>query len=250
MALIKIGRFEDIGVTLSPEIKTRAINLGIEKTIPKTLSLDASREIRADIKPVKIETLISEKKWGLYLKRFTLNKNFECFLAPEADNEVFFASFAWDYSGGAPMVYPPKEVEVDAYKFKVKPKETREFIGDGVCLWTPREVAGSLNVAIIVYEHDGDVRHLGETLTRIHDAVGSSSLAQLLTTILNPAAITGTIAGAVLELIATVGGLMAADKNDWVDTLQGSWGTDKEQKPGGQSYSQAPCSIELDFTIT
>jgi hypothetical protein len=250
MALIKVNRFEDIGVTLSPETKTRIKGLGLEKAAPKVLSLDDARELRDDIKPAKVENFVSDEKWGLYLKRFSLNQNFEFFLTPQQDNEIFFTSFAWDYNGEEPVVYPPKGVDLDAYKFKIKPQGVREFLGDGVNLRPPRKVAGALNLAIIVYEHDGDVRHLGETLIKIHDAVGNSTLTSIITAIPSPAVIPIAVGPAVLELIDVIGGLMAGNENDWVDTLQGSWGTDKEQEPGPHVYNHDACSVELELTIS
>ena len=250
MALIKINRFEDIGVTLSPETEKRALALGVKTRLPRIMSLDASREVRADIKPVQIKAGVSDNKWGLYLKKFELKRNFEIFLTPRQNNEVFFTSIAWDYNGEEPIVYPPKGVELDAYKFKIKPQGIRVFVGDGVNLWPPREVAGALNLVIIVYEHDGDVRHLGETLVKIRDAVGNSTLTSILTAIPSPAVIPAMIAPAVLELIGVIGGLMAGNKNDWVDTVQGSWGTDKEQKPGAHVYPYDACSIELELTVS
>ena len=93
---------------------------------------------------------------------------------------------------------------------------------------------------------------MGDQLADIHDKVGNSKLASLIVAIsTNPALATGVAVGtAVNELLGVVGNIMKRNGDDYVDLFEGSYGTDKPQRPRVEKYDHEAAGIELDFTVS
>jgi len=207
MPLFKTGNFSKIGLTSIADAKAITVAHTKDVKFSRLLSLEALPELSFNIDPPKLDLAKSETRWGLKLKSLTLKENFESWIygiwGNQPTNEIYFTSIAWDYSGQAPVVYPPKGANATNFIIPLKAHTTRQFVGDGVTLWPSQNVVGGLNIVLLVYECDSDVRNAGERLVAIHDTVQSSQLASLILAIsTNPAFATGvTIGVAVNELL-------------------------------------------------
>lgn len=255
MPLFKVNNFGEIGVSLVEKpklIKTGKVLVSVPRSI--TLSSDALQESSYKLHIPKLDLVKSKEKWGLYLKSLMLNKSFNFFISDwlGATNDIFFVSFAWDYCGSAPIVYPPQGSDPSMFVIPMKKKDTRKFIGGGVTLWPPQQVVGGLNVVIIVFECNKNNRVIGKRMTDIHEAISGSKLATLIAAISTASGLaTGLAVGsAVVELIGVIGKIMKNDGDDYVDLFEGSYGTDKQQTARVEKYDQDAAGIELELTIS
>jgi len=254
MPLFKVGNFSQIGVSFADTARVVKVEHKEVVTFPRTLSLEALPELSINIEPPTMELAKSPNKWGLFLKSLSLYKSFEGFIANFLNpiNEIYFTTLTWDYSGSSPFVYPPKGVQASDFLIPIKAGNTRQFIGDGVNIWPPKIVVGALNIVVIVYESDNDVRKLGETLTEIHNKVEKSKLASLIAAIsANPSLATGIAIGqAVNELLGVIGNIMKRNGDDYVDLFEGSYGTDRPQRARVENYDHEAAGIELELTVS
>ncbi len=254
MPLFKVGSFNQIGVSFAQTAKVVKVEHKNTVRFSRTLSLDALPELSFNIEPPAMDLAKSPNKCGLYLKSLSLYESFEGFIANlfNPNNEIYFTSIAWDYSGNPPLLYPPKGAKGSDFLIPVKAGKNRQFIGDGINIWPARIVVGALNIVVIVYECDNDVRKLGETLVDIHDKVGNSKLVSLITAIsVNPSLATGVAIGsAANELLGVIGNIMKRNSDDYVDLFEGSYGTDKPQTARVEKYDHESDGIELEFTVS
>jgi hypothetical protein len=195
----------------------------------------------------------SKTKWSLYLKDITLKQSFDG-LFPRVfnpNNEIYLYIICWDYSGKAPFVYPMEGIKPEDFKIKIKKNETHYFFGDGLQLWLPSTIVGSLNVAIMLMEDDSDVRKAGEILVDIRKAVNKSKLFELIGAVAsNPATITGVaIAKAVVELTGLIGSIMSKNKNDYINLFQACYGVEKHQTSGIKPYKHRQAEMNLEMII-
>jgi len=256
MPLFKNGNFSQIG--LASTMDATAFKAVHKKRVkfPRLLSLDSLPELSFNIEPPKLDLATSDKKWGLRLKSLTLNEDFESWIygiwGNKPTNEIYLTSIAWDYSGQVPFVYPPKGANAVDFIIPMKAHTVRQFVGDGISLWPSQNVVGGLNVLLIVYECDSDVRNAGDRLVSMHDIVQRSQLAALISAIsANPALATGEAIGiAVNELLGVIGKIMKSDQDDYVDLFEGSYGTDKTQASRNERYDQDAAGIELELTVS
>jgi hypothetical protein len=255
MPIFKVGNFNQIAVNFDTTARVIKSTHKQEVKFASTLSVDALSELSFNIELPAMDLAKSKDKWGLYLKSLTLHESFESFIVNLFNplNEIYFTCIAWDYSGNPPFVYPPKGLKGADFIIPIKAKTTRQFIGNGIMLWPARIVVGGLNVVILIYECDNDVRAVGERLVDIHDKVGSSNLTSLIAAIsVNPTLATGIAIGeAVNELMGVIGNIMKRDGDDYVDIFEGSYGTDKPQSARVEKYDHPDlAAIELDFTVS
>lgn len=254
MAVIRVGNFEDIGVRagVAASVKAASKSGGRALRTPRSMSLGAAKDLRAEINVKGMELVRSKEAWALYLKRLTLRRGFEGFLSGlfNKTNEIYFVAFAWDYSGRKPKVFPYTTLEPSEYVLKMKKGQTREFVGDGVALWPARRVSGALNLILMVYESDREVQRSGEVLQTIHETVDKSTLTDLVSAIAaNPAIATArAISGAVKDLVETVGKIMKKNKNDVVELFEGSYGTHLVQVSRREQYETDAAGVVLDLT--
>lgn len=191
----------------------------------------------------------SPNRWSLYLKSISIDENFEALSIDE--NEIYFISIAWDYSGLPPIIYPPKDANISEFTIPLQPGNVRKFVGDGICIWPPRIVTGSLNIIITIFESDKDVRQLGAKLTKIHSVVKDTQLTSLITSIPNPTMIiAGTVANLAKELIGAIGRVLEENGDDYVNALLGSYATDKPQTSRVEAYTSKGIGIELEFVVS
>ncbi len=141
MPLFKSGNFSQIG--LASTMDAKAIKAGHKKEVkfPRLLSVEALPELSFNINPPELDLAKSKKKWALRLNSLTLKKGFETWIygiwGKEPTNEIYFTSIAWDYSGRAPIVYPPKELSAGDFMIPMKSQTTRRFIGNGLTFGRP-----------------------------------------------------------------------------------------------------------------
>ena len=248
MPIIKVNNFDNIGVSLDTESKVILDKNKTEVKFPGTFSLDALSNASYTIQTQKLNLVPSSSKWSLFLKSISLKEGFEGLFG--GDNEIFFTSLVWDYSGKKPFVYPPAGSKSSDFIIPMQPDGTkRTFVGDGVNLFPAQQVVGTLNLILLVYESDEDINIVGDKLVKIHDQVSNSKLSTLVKTIsASPSLAMGVIIGqAVNELLGVVGNIMKMNDNDYVDLFQGSYGTDIDQKNKVESYNHPICDIELEF---
>ncbi len=256
MPIFRNGTFSQIGLSSKGIAKAIQIDHKKDVSFPRRLSVDALPDLSFNIEPPTLDLAKSEKKWGLKLKNLTLYKDFESWIygiwGDKSTNQIYFTSIAWDYSGKVPIVYPPKGAIASNFIIPMKAKTTRQFIGDGISLWPSQKVVGALNIVLLIYECDENVRNIGERLVTIHDTVQGSQLAALILAVsANPALATGVAIGAAVnELLGVVGKIMKNDRDDYVDLFEGSYGTDKEQKARSEKYTQDAAGVELEFTVS
>lgn len=254
MPLFKVNNFDQISMSLAQSSKVIKVQQKNGVKFPRILTLDALSETSFNIEPPKLDLAKSANRWGLFLKSLSLYESFEGFITNmfNPENEIYFTSITWDYSGSSPFVYPPKGAKGADFLIPMKAKTRREFVGDGVNIWPAQTVVGALNIIILVYESDQEDRDLGNQLVYVHDQVGSSKLASLITAIsTNPALATGVAIGtAVSELLGVIGNIMKRNGDDYVDLFEGSYGTDKAQISRVNKYDHEAAGIELDFTVS
>jgi len=255
MPIFKVGNFNQLAVQFDQTAKVIKATHKREVKFSRTLTVEALPELSFNIEPPTMDLAKSPDKWGLFLKSLTLHESFEGFIFDmfDPENHIYFTSIAWDYSGSPPFVYPPKGAQGADFLIPMKAQTTRQFIGDGVNIWPARIVVGALNLAILVYECDSEVRALGETLVDIHNKIESSKLSTLITAIsVSPTLATGIAVGeAVNELMGVIGNIMKRNGDDYVDLFEGSYGTDKPQKARVEKYDHAELAgIELEFTVS
>jgi len=269
MPLFTVGNFDQIGISFDqPVMTTRAASRGSRSTsrfarecvdtisFPRTLPAEALQELSFNVEPPTIKLIKSKKRWGLSLNNLYLNKSFEGFIKNifQKNNQVYFTTITWDYSGTAPFTYPPKGVQSSSFQIPMKPKtkNSRLFIGNGVDIFPPKIVVGALNVVILVYESDDDVRKVGETLVDIHDKVESSNLAGLISAIsTNPSLVSAdVIKKSVTDLMGAIGIIMKRNRDDYVDLFMGSYRTDIPQSSRTENYDHESAGIELNFIVS
>jgi hypothetical protein len=270
MPIFKVGNFDQIGVTRrklskAAEMKPTShgpvfwdgeLPLGEEEISISTTTHRSSRRGTSrgatDLKSYEMDLIKSEEKWGLFLKSISLFKSFDGIRGFNLENEIYFSSIAWDYSGKAPLVYPLVKTDPSKFYFAIKKKDTRQFIGDGVALWPSQRVVGCLNVVIFIFESDEGIRDAGKLLGDIHGTVNASDLSHLVLAIpANPGIIVeAEVAAAVGNLVDAVGKIMKSNKNDYVDLFQGSYRIDRPPKSEIEKYNQENAGIELQFVIS
>jgi hypothetical protein len=176
-------------------------------------------------------------KGGLNLESITLYKGFEGLMNIfNPSNEIYFVAWTWDLSGNAPYVYPAGVDEAGKWFYPMKKGDTVKFVGDGICLFPQKEIAGGLGVHIEVWESDKDVRKAGETIKKITETVQKSDLSNVLTTLasINPATANLTLLkSAVEQLSGIIGNILKDNSDDYVNLFEGyydvnSWTTGSE----------------------
>jgi hypothetical protein len=190
----------------------------------------------------EIEFPKSYQPRGLALRSLTVTGNWDGLWGwLKGREQIYFITVAVDLSGTPPTVMPPKELQKNLIH-EVHPGETISFtLGEGAPIFFPRTVVGGLAVFILIAESDGDLRHVGETMKKVHDDLTKnegSVMDKLLKLIRNPAK---TLADEVLiaasaamapiatvlsetsdENVGVVQGLFKAN-SDWSDQLEQTW---------------------------
>jgi len=245
VAIIKVGSFGGLSASVRPEgIARRAAWKGL-----RTLGMifEASR---AGVAP-PVRFAESQEPRGLALKGIRLTDGFEGFLASlfNPTHEVYFVSWAWDLSGEPPTTYPGAGAPPAGCLIPMRVGKLREFLGRGVGLFPARTVRAGLAVRIQVWESDADVRAFGRAMADVADTVGKSELNRLLTLASTATGIEGATLGlikdAALELATLVGGVLAANGDDYVDFFEGYYPASDPWPVGEERHAGEFCEIVL-----
>lgn len=256
MAIIEVGNFNEVSMSM-PAVKwgkTKVCPLPEEATdqAPQVMA-EAVPTIPTVPKPPTMELMHSPQKWALYMKKLTLTKNFEGWLARVFDqtNEIYFTVVAWDYSGNPPQFYPMHVEDPSRLLHKLKPQGVVEFMGDGVCLWPSSTVVGALNLLIVVYECDRDIQKLGQTLTNLHEKVKGSSLMDLIAGMSkNPTLALGVVITQIVEELSNLmGGVLQENGDDSVDVFSGSYAVEKDWESRLEKHVGTGVEIQLEFSL-
>lgn len=257
MPIIEVGNFNEISMTMSALKwgKTKVCPLPEEEvtSIPQVTAEAMPTIPTVPTPPPMMELMVSHQLWSLYLKKITLTKSFEGWLASlfDSTNEIYFTVVAWDYSGKPPQFYPVHVEDPSRLLHRVKPAGVVEFMGDGVCLWPISTVVGALNLMIVVYESDKDLQKLGKTLTTLHEKVKSSALMDLIAGISkNPALAVGlAVTKTVDEISNLIGSVLAENEDDSVGVFAGSYAVEKDWVSRVEKHAQDGVEIQLEFVL-
>jgi hypothetical protein len=138
--------------------------------------------------------------------------------------QIYFLSIAFDLSGSEPTVLPPKEVPEGAV-YPVRHGEAIEFtLGEGAPVFLPRLITGGLVVYITVCEADKGVRHVGETMAKVHeDLTNDDSLIQVIKGfIANPGkTVADEVLGAATAALQPIATILKSNGDDYVALFAG-----------------------------
>lgn len=241
MALINVGSINNFSVAAKESVKKEKNFLGGLKTFA-----DLS-EVSRSITLNSFDLIMSHDQRGLALKSITLTKGFEGFLSKlfNSTNEVYFVAWAWDLSGESINLYPGAGVDANDVLIPLKIGKLREFLGSGINLFPKRVVKGGIAVRIQLWESDQNIRTFGKAVSDTADAIQKSSLNNLLSLISVASGISGAtitlIKDASIELAKTIGIILKANGNDYVDFFEGyypahqNWTTASESHTGNAS---------------
>lgn len=248
MSLLKYGDFDKLGLSVSG-LKFKN---GVTAKYPIELNSYTIKELSIDIQIPKIELKKTTEEWGLYLRSISLFESFEGLLNIfKQNNEIYFTSIAWDYSGNNAIIYPPSGIDLSTLLIKMKKGNKRKFIGNGIQLWPSQTVVGALNIIILVFECDKNAAKLGERFSEISDAIRKCPLSDLIKSIgINPlAAQVGAISTAVSEMVGVIGKIIRSNGDDYVDLFEGSYSTERAQTSKVRKYNHESAGIELEFYV-
>lgn len=161
---------------------------------------------------------------GLSLKSLKVTSKWDWFWRLlNRSQQIYFISVVMDLSGSEPTILPPKEVPTDAV-YRVPHGEAIEFtLGDGAPLFPPRTITGGLITYLIVSEADKGIRHIGETMTKIHDDLKEVSLAEKFINLLaNPTATIVDEAMAIaFSAIQPIASILKSNDDDCIGLFSG-----------------------------
>lgn len=241
MAIIRHGSLYNLSVAVASEDREARSSLADLNTI--SLVLEATRAVQ----PVPVEFLISDSSRGLALKSVKLTRGFEGILGNlfNKDNEVYFVSWAWDFSGNSPVQHPGPNATPEECVIPLGVGEVREFLGAGVVLFPARKVTAGIAIRIMLWESDKKARNFGKAMTEVTSAIKTSELTNLLSLAAAGTGVAGAtmtvVAGAAGELAKTIGAILQANSDDYVDFYEGyypaadSWGVGDETHQGHSS---------------
>ena len=222
MAVIKHGSFDNFSATVRAEERESRAALNELRTF------SLLRETTRDIQPVPVEFGISNPPRGLALKSIKLTQGFEGFFQSllNKENEVYFLSWAWDFSGNPPELYPGVGVKTENCIIPLKTDQEREFLGAGILLFPPKFITAGLAIRIHLWESNHKVRDLGKTIQEVVNVIKTSELNNHLSLI---SVATGLITGTTIDIIKNaapklaeaIDKILQANSDDYVDLYEG-----------------------------
>lgn len=164
---------------------------------------------------------------------------------------IYFLSIAFDLSGEAPFIMPPKEVPETA-AFRVRHGDEIKFtLGDGALIFPVRKIKGGLIVYITVCEADRGIRHVGQVMSEVHDQLkNDDGLAKAIKNLVaNPGQeLVGHILGAATAALQPVATILKNNLDDCealftgIYPANGPWDEKLTAKQGGTSIELAQLS--------
>jgi hypothetical protein len=140
--------------------------------------------------------------------------------------QIYFLSVALDLSGDAPVIMPPKDVPKSAVVEVAKGETIRFTLGDGAPICPPRVIVGGLIVYLLVAEADRGIRHVGETLEKVHaDLTKDKSLEKAIKDLVaSPGAAAANIAlGVVTAALQPIATILKSNEDEYVALFQGCY---------------------------
>lgn len=189
---------------------------------------------------------------SLTLREIQLSESFDWALFGNAKNEIYVAAVAWDLSGRPPCIWPPEPAKLLPGTYDMEKGDRWRFVGDGLPLWTPGQVTGALYVRLVLMESDQEVRDLGKTIEKLHEAVDKSALPAALAALVAGAASAGTltaIAQAAWAVTGIVAGVLKDNGDDLVALFDGSYAVASLDKSRDDPYSQRGANVVLGLAI-
>lgn len=189
---------------------------------------EATASVEGHLLPAEqLKFAASAESRGLAVASLRLEKGFQNFLARllRKTSDIYFLAWCWDMSGQPMTTYPGEGAAPASVLIPMVAGSVREFIGAGAVIFPARPVVAGLAVRMQIWESAHGVREFGAKMTTVADAVESSRLNSLLTTIAMAtgvaAATVALIERAALELAAAVGGVLEAGSDEYVDFYEG-----------------------------
>lgn len=245
MALIQHGSFDNFSAAATAGARAARAAIGALRTFSML------REATRDVQPVPIEFEASDTPRGLALKSIRLTQGFEGFLQSlfNPTNEVYFVSWAWDFSDNPPVEYPGLGATPQSCIIPLKVGQGREFLGAGIVLFPARTVTAGLAVRIMLWESDQGARDFGKAMTEVANTVKTSELTNLLSLIAMATGVTGATitaaAAAAGELAKAIGAILQANSDDYVDFYEGYYPAADPWAAGDEAHRGYASEIAL-----
>jgi hypothetical protein len=245
MAIITQGSISDFSVQMVPGTLTRLTGLTEVDTFG-TLA-EVSNTVAADT----FRFAASAESRGLALSSMRLDPGFQGFLARllNSTSDIYFIAWCWDLSGRPVAVYPASGASADSSLIPLKGGQLREFIGAGAVLFHARQVTAGLGVRLQIWESKKRKRDFGKALAEVSGKIQQSNLNSLLRQIATftsvPTATIALIEQAALELGKTIGTVLQAMSDDYVDFYEGYFPASDPWPLGKGSYKGSASEIVL-----
>jgi hypothetical protein len=162
-------------------------------------------------------------------------------------NEVYFLAWSWDFSGEPAFVYPGPTATAQTCIIPLKVGQVREFLGDGIILFPPRQVKLGIAIRIMIWKSDQGVRKFGEIMSEVANTVKDSELNNLLLSLATDVktATVNLINGAAIKLAGAIGEILRRKGDDCVDFYEGYYSASKPWKPGDEVHRGIASEIVL-----
>ncbi len=246
MALIQHGSFDNFSAAATAKALEAQAAIGGLRTFSML------REAARDVQPVPIEFKTSATPRGLALKSIKLMQGFEGFLQRlfNPTNEVYFLCWAWDFSGNPPVEYPGLGAAPQSCLIPMKVGQLREFLGAGIALFPARTITAGLAIRIMLWESDQSTRDFGKAMIELSNTVKTSELTNVLSLIAMATGVTGAtitaVATAAGELTKSIGAILRANSDDYVDFYEGYYPASDLWSAGDETYQG--CASEITLT--
>ena len=249
MSIIRHGSLADFAAAPTREVEAKFAGLRGLRTFA------ALPQAARVAQPIPLQFQVSQNARGMALKSLMLTKGFEGFIGNlfNSTNDVYFLAWAWDFSGQPPVVYPDPRTTTAATRnnclIPLKVGQVREFLGAGVVLYPAQKVTAGLALRIMLWASHEGMRDFGRTLSSIGTAISSSELTTLLSTVTAAAGVTAAIipaaTAAASKLAQTIGTLLQAESDDYVDFYEGYYPATDPWTAGDEDHTGSASDIVL-----
>ncbi len=236
MALINVGKIDSFAIEAKSAIQKS------EPELRSIRSFSRLREIPDSTASGNFELITSEDQRGLGLKEIQLMKGFEGnFQQPfKPTHEVYFIAWTWDLSGQPLFLYPEERMRAEDFIILIKNRDAREFIGQGINLFSKREVKGGMAVRVQLWKSDKKPREVAQKISDIAQKIKESKLNHLLSLVSMSTGITGTTVALIKEASAELSGIiidtLRGKGDDYVDLFEGYFASDQPWVTGQEMY--------------
>jgi hypothetical protein len=247
MAIITQGSIYDFSVELVPSAEQTIA--GLNQVDSFATLAQVSSAVPADA----FQFMVSAEARGLALASIRLEPGFQSFLKRlfNKTSDIYFIAWCWDCSGQPVATYPGIGADPKSCLIPLHGGQLREFIGAGALLFPARAVKAGLAVRIQVWESKKGTRDFGKALAEVSEKVQQSKLNSLLTLIAGvtsvPTATIAMIEQAALELGKTIGIVLQAINDDYVDFYEGYFPASASWQVGEDSYKGTASEIALNL---